>query len=328
MKAQHTGLVFLILVLTTCLTAQTETAAEDKTHGYFSMSYLKGQKGGEYARGTFADVGAGILFSGHFTPQLQFRLEVRSRSEARFELEEVLLGLEMSKALNVHLVPFGRYNRQNRPQEQKLVRVPLIVEAAYPASWRDLGLLVSGRLSFLNYAASLGNGLGQGSNQEPVQQFTDNNAAKGLAGRLGLRWGKDVETAFSYSRQTFDGAGSRTARLWAADGVWITDNYELAGEYISSEYDRPSDIGGSRKTEGWYVALAFNYQTLWPVVSYQRLSLTPAAEEEVARKSRWAVGLVWLLRPGILFKAEYDWNREPGHEIKDDLFSLQIAVSF
>jgi hypothetical protein len=335
MKARSAGLVFfllLVLVLTARLAAQTEIAAEDKTHGYFSMSFLKGQKGGEYSRGSFGEVGAGILFSGHFTPQLQFRLEIRSRSEARFELEEALLDLEISKALNVHLgmhlVPFGRFNRRNRPQEQKLVRVPLVVEAAYPASWRDIGLMVSGQLSFLNYAASLGNGLGQGSDQEPAQQFTDNNAAKGLTGRLGLRWSKEVETAFSYSRQAFDREGRRTARLWAADGAWNTDNYELAGEYIILEYERPADIGGSMKTEGWYVELAFNYQTLWPVVSYQRLSLTPAAVEEADRKSRWAVGLLWLLRPGILFKAEYDWNREPGHEIKDDLFSFQVAVSF
>jgi hypothetical protein len=331
-KTKHLGRVFFFLALTACLTAQTETAAEDKTHGYFSMSFLKGQKGGFFSGGSFEDIGAGILFSGHYAPQLQFRLEVRSRSEARFGLEEALLGLELSKAANIqlgmYLVPFGRYNRQNRPQEQKLVRVPLVVEAAYPASWRDIGLLASGQLSFLNYAVSLGNGLGQGSDQEPVQQFTDNNAAKSLAGRLGLMWGKEIETAFSYSRQIFDGAGSRTARLWAADGAWITDNYELSGEYIRSEYDRPSDINGSMKTEGWYVELAFNYQALWPVVSYQRLSLTPAAEEAADQKSRWTVGLVWLLRPGILFKAEYDWNREPGHEIKDDLFSLQMAVSF
>ena len=332
MKTKHLGLVFFFLALTTCLTAQTETAAEDKTHGYFSMSFLKGQKGGIFSGGSFEDIGAGILFSGHFTPQLQFRLEVRSRSEARFGLEEVLLGLELSKAANVqlgmYLVPFGRYNRQNRPQEQKLVRVPLVVEAAYPASWRDIGLLVSGQLSFLNYAVSLGNGLGQGSEQEPVQQFMDNNAAKGLAGRLGLRWGQDFETAFSYARQAFSGAGDRTARLWAADGAWITENYALAGEYIRSEYDRPSDIGASMKTEGWYVELAFNYQTLWPVVSYQTVKNAPTVSEVPARKNRWALGVAWILQPGILFKVEYDWNREPGHEVKDDLLSVQAAISF
>jgi len=334
MKFKPTGFVLMLwaLALGAGLAAQAQPALEDKVHGYFSLSFLKGQKGGAYSGGSVEDVGAGILLTGHFTPQIQFRLEVRSRSEARFGLEEALLGLDLSKAVNVqlgmYLVPFGRYNRQNRPQEQKLVSRPLIVEAAYPASWRDIGLLVSGQLSFLTYTTCLGNGLGEDAGGAPAQQFADNNAAKGLAGRLGLKWGQAAETAFSYARQVFDGAGSRTAQLWAADGSWVTDNYELTGEYIHAQYDRLSEAGGSMKTEGWYVALAFNYQTLWPIVSYQRLGQTPAAEGTASKKSRWTVGLVWLLRPSILFKAEYDWNRESGQEIKDDRLSVQMAVSF
>ncbi len=332
MKKRSRVLIFcpLLLALTVGLAAQ--TMPEDMIHGHLSFSFLKGQKGGAFSGGSFADLGAGLLLSGHFTPQVQFRLEIRSRGEARFGLEEALLGLDLSKAisaqLGMYLVPFGRYNRQNRPQEQMLVRAPLVVEAAYPSSWRDIGLLVTGQISFLNYAACLGNGLGADENGAPAQQFADNNSPKGSAGRLGINWGRDVETAFSYARQVFDGAAGRTALLWAADGAWVTDNYELRGEYIRSEYDRPSDVGGAMKTEGWYVSLAFNYQTLWPIVSYQRLSLDPAAEGVAAKKARWTVGLVWRLRPTILFKAEYDWNREPGHEIKDDLLSIQMALSF
>ena len=331
MKTKHLGLVFFFLALTTCLTAQTETAAEDKTHGYFSMSFLKGQKGGIFSGGSFEDIGAGILFSGHFTPQLQFRLEVRSRSEARFGLEEALLGLDLSKSANIqvgmYLVPFGRYNRQNRPQENMLVRIPLVVEAAYPLSWRDIGLLVTGQTSFLNYAAALGNGLGEGPNQEPAQQFSDNNASKGLAGRLGILWGKDVETAFSYASQIFSSQSDRRVELWAADASWITENYRLSGEFIRTTYD-PAGGGAGLRTEGWYVQLAFDYKTLWPIVSYQTVKTAPTASEVPARKNRWALGVSWILQPGILFKVEYDWNREPGHEVKDDLLSVQAAISF
>lgn len=331
MKTKHLGLVFFFLALTTCLTAQTETAAEDKTHGYFSMSFLKGQKGGIFSGGSFEDIGAGILFSGHFTPQLQFRLEVRSRSEARFGLEEALLGLDLSKSANIqvgmYLVPFGRYNRQNRPQENMLVRIPLVVEAAYPLSWRDIGLLVTGQTSFLNYAAALGNGLGEGPNQEPAQQFSDNNASKGLAGRLGILWGKDVETAFSYASQIFSSPSDRRVELWAADASWITENYRLSGEFIRTTYD-PAGGGAGLRTEGWHVQLAFDYKTLWPIVSYQTVKTAPTASEVPARKNRWALGVSWILQPGILFKVEYDWNREPGHEVKDDLLSVQAAISF
>jgi hypothetical protein len=331
MSMKHASLIFCLFVLTPYLFGQPQMTAEDKTHGYFSFSYLKGQKGGTFSNGSFGGIDAAILLIGHFTPQLDLRLEVRSRSEARFELEEALLGLDLSKSANIqvgmYLVPFGRYNRQNRPQENMLVRVPLIVEAAYPLSWRDIGLLVTGQTSFLNYAAALGNGLGEGPNQEPAQQFSDNNASKGLAGRLGILWGKDVETAFSYASQIFSSQGDRRVELWAADASWITENYRLSGEFIRTTYD-PAGGGAGLRTEGWYVQLAFDYKTLWPIVSYQTVKTAPTASEVSGRKNRWALGVSWILQPGILFKVEYDWNREPGHEVKDDLLSVQAAISF
>jgi hypothetical protein len=331
MSMRHASLVFFLMVLSPYLFGQTQTTSEDKTHGYFSFSYVKGQKGGTFYNGSFEGMDAAILLIGHFTPQLDLRLEVRSRSEARFELEEALLGLDLSKSANIqlgmYLVPFGRYNRQNRPQENMLVRIPLVDEAAYPLSWRDIGLLVTGQTSFLNYAAALGNGLGEGPDQEPAQQFSDNNSSKGLAGRLGILWGKDVETAFSYARQIFSSEGDRRVELWAADGSWITENYHLSGEYIRTTYD-PAGGGAGVRTEGWYVHLAFDYKTLWPILSYQTVKTAPPGSEASVRKNRWALGLAWFLQPGILFKVEYDWNREPGQELKDDLLSVQAAVSF
>src|SRR4030042_4726569 len=113
-------------------------------HGYFSVSYTHGQKEGGASQGSFKDLGGGLSLTGVFSQNIEYRLEIRSRGESRFALEEAWLGFNLAKALSVRaglfLVPFGFYNRSNRPHENLLVQTPLAVEPAYPPSWRDLGL--------------------------------------------------------------------------------------------------------------------------------------------------------------------------------------------
>lgn len=53
------------------------------------------------------------------------------------------------------------------------------------------------------------------------------------------------------------------------------------------------------------------------------------AERGIFREgSRWAAGVVVFLTPEILFKAEYDFNRKPDLDLKDDIFAAQVAVQF
>jgi hypothetical protein len=303
--------------------------AKPEAHGYFSFSYLQGRGEGEAARGSLEGLEGGLALTGLLTMTMDYRLEVRSRSEASFALVEAWLGFNLAKAFNVraglYLVPFGRYNRLNRPHENLFIQSPLVFEEAYPAGWRDLGLSASGQVSFVLYALSLGNGLGEDAEGAPAQQFRDNNGSKDVCGRLGIRWRQGIETAVSYSRQVFSSEGARHADYLGADASWVTENYHVLGEFVRAE--REEAAGGRRTSEGWHVLLALDYKALWPTVGYQSLKTTPP-EGPAAKRTRWTLGLAWAVFPGAWLKAEYAWNREPGAEIADDLLSLQLAASF
>lgn len=315
-----------LALLATALQAQ---QAKPEPHGYFSFSYLQGRGESDAARGSLEGLDAGLTLTGLFTMNMDYRLEIRSRNEAPFALEEAWLGCNLAKAFNVraglYLVPFGRHNRLNRPHENLFVQTPLAFEEAFPAGWRDLGLLASGQVSFLVYDVSLGNGLGEDSGGAPVQQFRDNNGSKDVCGRLGIRWRQGLETAVSYSRQVFSADGVRRADFLGADASWVTENYLVVGEFVRAERDDAA--GGRRTSEGWHVLLALDYKTLWPTVGYQSLETTLPAGS-AAKRTRWTLGLAWAVFPGAWLKAEYSWNREPGAEVADDLLSLQLAAGF
>lgn len=321
--------IFALLLAATAVRAQSAQPAQPEAHGYFSLSFIRGGADSGAPSGSFEDLGGGLSLSGLFAANFDYRLELRSRDEADFGLEEAWLGFNLAKALGVraglYLVPFGRYNRFNRPHENLLVRTPLPFTSAYPAGWRDLGLLASGRTRFLFYALSLGNGLGENDEGDPGQQFRDNNASKDVVGRLGIQWKAGLETAVSYSRQTFGSAGDRRADFLGADVSWITDNYRVVGEYVRAARDDPG--GGSDEEAGWYLELALDYRSLWPVASYQSLKTAPPGGPTVERR-RWTIGLAWILFSGTMLKVEYAWNREPGAEADNDLLAVQIAASF
>ncbi|MBN2199630.1 MAG: hypothetical protein JW747_07250 [Candidatus Aminicenantes bacterium] len=325
MKSILAGLSALLLAAAVVRAQQ----SPPEVHGHFSFSFLRGEAESDAPSGSFEDIGGGLSLSGLFAANFDYRFELRSRAEARFGMEEAWLGFNPFPAFGVraglYLVPFGRFNRFNRPHENLLAGTPLPFTSVTPESWRDIGLLASGRTSFLFYALSLGNGLGENEAGEPEQQFRDNNASKDVVGRLGIQWKAGLETAVSYSRQEFGPAGARRADLLGADASWITDNYRILGEYVRMEKDDAA--GGRVNEEGWYVQLALDYKSLWPVASYQRLKTDPAASPAVERR-RWTVGLAGILFSGTLLKFEYAWNREPDAEVDNDLFSVQVAVSF
>jgi hypothetical protein len=45
-------------------------------------------------------------------------------------------------------------------------------------------------------------------------------------------------------------------------------------------------------------------------------------------KKRWAAGVVYFPAPNIVFKLEYDWNKETGTGRKDNVLVIQAALNF
>ncbi|MBN2206673.1 MAG: hypothetical protein JW742_04655 [Candidatus Aminicenantes bacterium] len=331
----------LPLVLPGQAVSEEEAAPAFRTSGYFSLDFLKGQRASGFHQGSLQDVRGGLAFSGTAGGAWDYVFESRFRSEGEFTIEQAFLRLNLSGVrvrAGMFLVPFGVYNTSNRPHEQALARVPLVVEQAYPASWRELGACVEGTFSFLSYSVYGGNGLGEGARLKDGQQFKDGNADKGFGGRAGVKL-DTVELGYSYHQSRVGEGNRRRLVLQAADATWKTMEFQILGEYIWTRMDNPAPFGRG-VCRGYHVQALFPFGTTSLVVGRQEVKYKDPFHGEgfVApdtagagiddRRTRWALEILYAPLPDLLVKVEYDFNREGGPERNDDLLTAQIALKF
>ncbi len=331
-----------ILAIGVLVMASFGLGAEVQTGGYLSFSFLKGQAASGASQGSFQDLRGGALASGDLGQGFSFLVEARFRSESRFELEQALAGFKLGASgdlrIGLFLVPFGKYNESNRPQQTVLVNVPLNLEASYPESWRDIGLTAQGRIGFLRYAAYLANGLGEKDGAVAGQSFRDVNKDKAKGGRLGIVVGEGFEVGASYYTGKYDQEDAFRLSLEGADLTWVTKDYEVRGEYTRGLWKNPGGAPDG-KADGFFGLVALYLGKLQPVASFQRwdpgnvaaglrLVTVAGGAETLAVRSRWALGARYYFSPTFIVKAEYDINREKGPAINNNLFLVQAAISF
>ncbi len=337
MKAKFVVLSLAVLLLVAAAQAQLQVK------GFLSFDYVKGQSQSSNPNGTFENAGGGLFFFGTLAKSFDYNLEVQYRSVTTMELEEAWVGIRSSDVfhlkLGLYLVPFGIYNAASRPYQTLFVQTPVPVANLYPRSWRDLGVLAQGRYDFFTYSIYLGNGLQEGMELQDSQQFQDNNKNKGVGGRVGFFLSQSFEVGFSSYRGKYDSANTRALSLWDADVSWKTEGFTVLYEYAKADLDNPAGYSQG-EARGYYAFLSLTLTDFSPWASYQTMKYAdpfhgPGFEPEVSpgagissSLSRWAVGLVYYASPTILFKFEYDFNSSGDSNLKDDVFSAQVAWQF
>ena len=316
--------------------------AQVRYGGYLSFEFLKGAADTGQSTATFGNLDAGLMAGGVVGSKFGFGLEVRSRDVSIFDINQAWVGFLGSNALNVragmYLVPFGLWNRANRPYETPVIRTPLNVAYLYPENWRDLGLTLEGQVSIFTYAAYLGNGLGEGADLLSLQQFTDNNKDKGKGGRLGLVFTEGLQAGVSYYSGAYDESGALNLSLEGADFSWITSQWEVRAEVTKALMDNPEPYAEA-KSEGFYVWAVMSFAHLQPVGGYQQVkyvdpnplhTLDPEGPGGIGlRQRRWHLGLRYVLTESIFLKFEYDWNKDLLHpDLKLNQFQFQAAMGF
>jgi len=215
----------------------------------------------------------GILFSGQIAPKFDYVAELRAEM-AEIDVLQAWVRYNPSESftlsLGSFLVPFGRYNQAFRPHQTALINPPLHIEQMYPLRWRDLGLLLEGKISSLFYSAYVVNGLGESENLEEGQQFEDNNKDKALGARVGLFLSPKLAVAFSYYRGKYDEDSSRDLTFLGADLRWEFGGLYILSEYCKAEFENPEPYSAG-EVEGYFVQVSFDIETLRPVASYQYL---------------------------------------------------------
>ena len=321
-----------------CLAVFGSAVAQSDFHGYFSAGYENGKQEAASPEGTFGGVQAGLLFRGSASARLTYSLEIRFRSESRLDIEEAWVGFAPSSALvlklGFYLVPFGKYNTANRPQENAFIQTPLPQANLYPQSWRDIGVLAEGKWGSLSYSVYLGNGLREGRDLGDAQQFKDNNGDPAAGGRLSLLLSQGLEVGASYYRGRYDDEGRRSLELRGADIGWKSGSFLLAYEYEKADLDNPEGFERG-SADGHFVLASLTLGKFSPLASYQTLvykdpyhgeDAEPAGiEREV---SRWALGLVYSPAANFMVKVEYDFNKEAEVKLDNDMIQAQVTFLF
>ena len=303
--------------------------------GYLALEYVKGQAESAYPHGAIENLLAGFLAAGRVGQKFGFALEVRSLNVNTFDLDQAWAGFLPSDTftarVGLYLVPFGQWNTQSRPHETLLIRAPLNLEFLYPASLRDLGLLVEGRIGVLSYAGYVGNGLAEtGDASLPYgQQFRDNNTDKAKGGRLGFLVGQEFKAGVSYYTGKFDEFNTRDLTLEGADLSWVTPQWEVHGEYTKAFLENPEPYARGT-SEGYSIWGCMSFKGFQPVGSFQKIKFTDAYHEGGLNidRSRWTAGLRYVLSSTLFVKFEYDWNKEEGTPLKDNQWQVQVGLSF
>lgn len=321
-----------------CLVIIGPAAAQYNLNGYFSAGYENGRKETDFPDGTFGRVQAGLLFTGAASNILTYDLEVRFRTESRLDIEEAWVGFAPSSSfvlkLGFYLVPFGKYNTANRPQQNPFIQTPLPQANLYPQSWRDIGVLAEGKWGSLNYSVYLGNGLSEGRDLGDGQQFKDNNGDPAAGGRLSLLLSQSLELGVSYYRGRYDDEGQRNIELRGADVSWKSASILMTYEYEKAYLDNPEGYGRG-SADGHFVLASLTLGQFSPLVSYQTLvykdpyhgedSVPAGIDKDI---SRWAVGLVYSPVSNFMVKVEYDFNKEAAVKLDNDMIQAQVTFLF
>ncbi len=317
------------------------TPGQSEIMGYFSLDFVIGQEQSEVSKGSFQNSQAGLLFFGDISPSVSYLTEFRFKPEGTVDVEQAWVSFGTSEAfalnLGLYLVPFGRYNQSSRPHQTLLINPPLNVERMYPFFWRDVGILLEGRIRSFFYSAFLGNGLSEDISLSGGQQFKDNNKDKGKGGRLGLVVSQGFEIAYSYYRSKYDVDNSRNLTLRGIDLFWYVEGVLVHAEYSKARMEIPDDTGNA---EGFFIQAALDLGQFRPVACYQHLDYEDGfhgpgfTSPDVPgsgifeKKRRWALGFAYQVSQNFLLKFEYDLNSEKDVELKNDSLSVQIAFSF
>lgn len=302
--------------------------------GYVSLDYVKGWGEDDPPGGSVGNPLAGFLAAGQIGQRFGFTLEARARDISAFELEQAWVGFLPSRAVTVkaglYLVPFGNYNRAGRPHETPLIARPLNLEAVYPSSWRDLGLMVEGVIGVFSYSGYVGNGLAGDEGLGSGQQFRDNNTDWAKGGRIGLALGSEIQAGVSLYSGKHDVDGERDILLQGADLAWVTAQWEVHGEYTKGRIDNPEPFEKG-EAEGFSLWTLMGFRSVQPVASFQKVKVEdPFLGEEglIRDRSRWTLGLRWVLSANLFLKLEYAWDKDKALDRKDKALRIQAALGF
>ncbi|MBS1259676.1 MAG: hypothetical protein MAG551_02751 [Candidatus Scalindua arabica] len=233
--------------------------------------------------------------------------------------------------------PFGIERLVENPVNNKLIDRPSPSVKIIPGTYSDEGVELYGDVPFLyktklKYEFAVTNGLSS-YKRKGEQHLDDNNDNLSLGGRLGFELLPGLEIGGSYSTGKYDDDEKFRMDFVGTDASFRRGGFEMRGEYIRSNVERPTVAGGSFDRDGYYIQTSYKYSPENNYMKYVEFvgrfdSVDPddlVTDEGDA--DRIAFGINYSLNHHFILKLEYEIENEAKDDKKSKGF-IQMNISW
>jgi phosphate-selective porin OprO and OprP len=201
-----------------------------------------------------------------------------------------------------------------------------LVDSIGNQNGRDLGIQASGSIirikdyKLIDYYVAYLNGAGI--------DVTDNNAYKDLDARLLFRPFKALEIGTSYYHG-FDRFSSSPSKdqnriRWGADLLLNLDRVAIRGEYLRGEEGNNNPI----LHEGWYAQGSLFIVPKFFQFVFRYDTYNPNKDKKLVSNTYYVFGTNIYFNTWSKLQLNYSWRTEAGADVKNDLFTAQLQLSF
>jgi len=140
----------------------------------------------------------------------------------------------------------------------------------------------------------------------------------------------EIGVSGAYGRAALEEEAKRDYTVFDADAMWHYGGLDLKAEYSQQTVGKQSDSVAPDKYEwkAWYVQLAYQYDSIEPVVRYGAFE---PADSDLDR-DQVVLGLNYLFAPSVIAKVAYEFNNadhaDAAPEYDDNRFLAQLAFGF
>jgi phosphate-selective porin len=286
--------------------------------GYTQLSYVYWDKGID----TFLIRRARLTFSGEIVKNFRFRLQVDGTKSPI--LIDAQLDIDFKPSLGFRIgqfyIPFGLETRTSDSELDLILRSQVSDSLApgrdISAQGRDIGAMVLGKFSIVEYMAGVFNGAG--INKQ------DTNKNKDLSARLVLHPTKYLTVGGSLYNGNYsatEGVPPVTRDRAGIEALLTVGRFSLKSEYISGK-------DGQVSKSGWY------FQGLYNIIPKKLQAVarwdTYDKDRDVSlnRSDILTLGGTWLLSEKTKFMVNYALYRKEGEGTTNQAILVQFQAGF
>jgi len=297
-------------------------------------------------------------------PKLRFNSEIEyeygglinsGADNGEIKIEQAWFEYEFSKSFiqrtGIVVIPFGRINVLHDSDIRDTTNRPIYAKYIVPSTWTDTGIGARGNLSFddleLNYEAYIVNGIGSnisasnGIRKARPNFKMDNNKSKAFVGRVGISPYLGLEVGTSVYSGKYDSANSKNLSMLGFDIFWKQGPTEVLAEWAQNTLD--ISAGVPAKMWGYYVEIRHHLAGDWlkksflgsgfdhPVITlFTRFGAVDTDSSVITSKDITQITFGFNYRPmeTVVYKFEYELNKENAGSVDDNTFIASVAVGF